>query len=336
MPMKRIYLATGVAAIAALVAGYAFLNNRNSSVRIERQPLPAQVVVKARPVAIEQDATSTLTQQNTPFIRPVLPMPLPVNSSSLADIVIRSEQDFVTPKSVSELRYSPFGFACERRLSATKAAGAMVMLDFDAPCQVAETVTVRHKGLEFTMLTSGIGRFSVAVPAFTKQAVFEVEMPDGEVVSASVFVLEADDFDRVAVQWAGDSNLKIHAFEPGVGYRRRGHVWANAPRSVSVAVQARGGYITELGDVDTTNAIHAEVYSFPSRRVQKPGVVRLSIQAEVTKRNCGKDIQTKTLQSGMNGGISVVDLTVSIPACDAIGDFLVLNNLLRDLKIAQN
>ncbi len=332
MPMRRIYLATGVAAIAALVAGYTFLNNQNSSVRIEQQPLPAQVVVKTQPVAVDQDTTSTLTQLNTPFIRPVLPMPLPVNGSGLADIVIRSEQNFVTPKSVSELRYSPFGFACERRLSATKAAGAMVVLDFDAPCQVAETVTVRHKGLEFTMLTSGIGRFSVVVPAFTKQAAFEVETPDGEVVSASVFVLEADDFDRVAVQWAGDSTLKIHALEPGIG----GHVWASAPQSVSVAVQARGGYITELGGVDTSNAIHAEVYSFPSRRVQKPGVVRLSIQAEVTKGNCGKDIQTKTVQSGVNGGVSVVDLTVSIPACDAVGDFLVLNNLLRDLKIAQN
>jgi len=334
--MKRVYLVTGVAVIAALVAGYALLNNRNSGLRIEPQPLSEQAGVKPQPDAVEQDETSTLTQLNTPFSRPELPAALPIGGSDLASIVKKTEQDFVTPMSVSEVRYSPFGFACERRLSATKAAGAMVMLAFDAPCQVAETVTVRHKGLEFTMLTSGIGRFSVVVPAFAKQAVFEVEMPDGEVVSASIFVSEADDFDRVAVQWAGDSILKIHAFEPSVGLRHRGHVWANAPQSVLVAVQARGGYITELGGVDTTYAIHAEVYSFPTRRVQKPGVVRLSIQAEVTNRNCGKDIQAKTLQSGVNGGVSMVDLTVSMPSCDAIGDFLVLNNLLRDLKIAQN
>jgi hypothetical protein len=31
-----------------------------------------------------------------------------------------------------------------------------------------------------------------------------------------------------------------------------------------------------------------------------------------------------------------VSLTLAIPDCDAIGEYLVLKNLLRDLKVASN
>jgi hypothetical protein len=122
----------------------------------------------------------------------------------------------------------------------------------------------------------------------------------------------------------------------GADYGESGHVWAEAPQSVAKALQARGGYITELGNIDHPAARHAEIYSFPTGQIHKSGVVRLSVEAEVTANTCDKEIMAQALQSGVDGGVSIVDLTLSMPACDAIGDFLVLNNLLRDLKIAQN
>jgi len=241
------------------------------------------------------------------------------------------EQDYATPKPGNDQLYSPLGFACDVTLQANKMAGAMVLLDFSAPCHMGEAVTIRHEGLEFTAVTSGLGRFRVAIPAMVKRAEFNVEITGGDVVTATVLVPEADDFDRVVVQWIGDSGLGIHATEPGGA-----HIWAGALQNSLMAVRASGGYITTLGDLNLPDAKYAEVYSYPSRRMQESGVVRLRLMAKVTAQNCGRDIRARVLQSGMNGSISAVDLTLNMPTCDAIGSDLVLNNLLRDLKIAQN
>ncbi len=242
-----------------------------------------------------------------------------------------TEQNYATPKPGNDQLYSPLGFACDVTLQANKVAGAMVLLDFNAPCHMGEAVTVRHDGLIFTAVTSGLGRFRVAIPAMVKRAEFNVEISGGDVVTATALVPEADDFDRVAVQWVGDSGLGIHAIEPGGA-----HVRAGSSQNALVAVQSRGGFITTLGDANLPEAKHIEVYSYPGRRMQDSGVVRLRLVAKVTAQNCGQDIQARILQSGVNGGVSPVDLTLNIPACDAIGSDLVLNNLLRDLKIAQN
>ena len=212
----------------------------------------------------------------------------------------------------------------------------MVTLDFRAPCRVNEAVTVGHQGLSFTAITSEIGHFSIRMPAMATRATFDVILSDGSSILKTVDVPEVSGYDRVALQWTGDSGLRIHALEMGARYGERGHVWAKAPQSVATALQARGGFITELGDADYLAAKRIEIYSFPTGHMQKTGLVRLSVEAEVTATTCNKEIRAQALQSGVDTEGSLIDLTLSMPGCDAIGDFLVLNNLLRDLKIAQN
>jgi hypothetical protein len=56
----------------------------------------------------------------------------------------------------------------------------------------------------------------------------------------------------------------------------------------------------------------------------------------VTKINCGRDIQAQSLEMRDAGQLKSQNLSLSVPGCDAVGDFLVLNNLLEDLKVARN
>ena len=50
--------------------------------------------------------------------------------------------------------------------------------------------------------------------------------------------------------------------------------------------------------------------------------------------NCGLEIEAQALETKTEGGIKTKNLTLPVPDCDAVGSFLVLNNLLEDLKVA--
>lgn len=326
---KKSYKTAAATIIIAATAGFVMQNGDALAARFAMADSP-----QPQPVQDTQLAAAEIVDNGVPNTPEIAQ--LPMDKSGLADRVNRAEQNYVSPNLAVDQPLSPLGLACDVTLKATKTAGAMVTLDFKAPCNANETVTVNHEGLTFTAVTSNIGHFTSVVPAMAMMASFELELLDGETISATANVPEVSGYDRVAVQWVGDSGLRIHALELGADYGENGHVWAEAPQSVAKALQARGGYITELGNIDFPAARHVEIYSFPTGQIHKSGVVRLSVEAEVTANTCDKEITAQALQSGVDGGVSIVDLTLSMPACDAIGDFLVLNNLLRDFKIAQN
>ena len=79
----------------------------------------------------------------------------------------------------------------------------------------------------------------------------------------------------------------------------------------------------------------AEVYTFPTGVAQQSGNVELTVEAEVTQANCGRDITAQSLEVTGSAPLRVRDLELAMPVCDAVGDFLVLKNMVNDLKIAQ-
>jgi hypothetical protein len=78
----------------------------------------------------------------------------------------------------------------------------------------------------------------------------------------------------------------------------------------------------------------AEVYSFPRAASSRNGQVTLSVETEVTAENCGRDVSAQSLELRNGDTLRTRDMVLSVPNCSAIGDFLVLNNLVEDLKIA--
>ncbi len=298
--------------MAILIAGYEFIT----------RPV---AVEPSQPVAVEPAVT-----EPKPIPRDIVRLALPAVGQALARRVGQSEQGY-KPLAPDNAQYSLLGFSCSVSLGVTHLRGDLVRLELDAPCQMGIPVIVRHEGVSFSAVTSDIGRVSMKMPVFNRQAVFSVEMPDGSTISTEVFVQQASEYDHVAVMWSGDAGLQIHAYEPSGA-----HVWGNAPQNLSIAIKGRGGYVTRLGSADFPEAKQAEIYSFPRQQLLKTGVVRLDLSAAVTPQTCGKDLLAKTLQPGLNGGNMLVDLVLKMPACNSGARNLVLKNIFRDLKIAQN
>lgn len=224
--------------------------------------------------------------------------------------------------------------SCEVTANARPIAAAMVNLTLLAPCLPNERVTVHHAGLLFNQVTDAQGGMDLSIPALAQEAVFIVAFSDGEGAVAQTTVEELVDFDRVAVQWKGDTGFQLHALEFGADYESAGHVWSGAPRDRTFAITGDGGFMSVLGDTEVPDALVAEVYTFPSGISQSAGTIHLSVETEVAENNCSLEIEAQTLQVSSGNDITSKDLTLSVPDCDASGNFLVLNNLFEDLKVA--
>jgi len=254
---------------------------------------------------------------------------------ALAARVATLNQAPATPVTVGR-DLNPFGMPCNTSFTATAAPGAMVDLALSANCHINERVELSQDRLRFARSTSNTGTLSVAVPALSGTPHFIVRFSNGDILTASVKSPDAQDYDRIMLQWQGDNAMHIHAYEFGARYGDDGHVWAGHPRDASFGDTAKGGFLTTLGDPDLANPLRAEVYSYPRGESRNSGVVRINIETGITKTNCGHEITAETLQSGATGTLLPADLTMSVPGCDAVGEFLVLKNIFRDMKIARN
>ena len=225
---------------------------------------------------------------------------------------------------------------CKASLTAEPGAAAMVNLMLSAPCLSGDRVTIHHSGLKFTEIVGNEGTLEVTVPALTEKAVFVVAFTNGDGAVAQTNVDSLTFYDRVAVQWKGQSSIELHAREFGADYGSDGHVWRGGPRDVSAVAGGAGGYLTQLGNSDASEALMAEVYTFPSGTAQSEGQVLLSLEAEVTELNCNTAFNAQTIEVQPDGELRVHEMEMNIPDCEATGEFLVLKNLLEDLTVASN
>lgn len=206
---------------------------------------------------------------------------------------------------------------------------AMVSLTVSAPCHGGERLTVHHSGMTFTAALDLNGHYAAQVPALTRTAVYIAETVSGGGAVAVAEVADAEAMERVVLQWSGQSGLEMHALEFGAEYGSDGHVWHGAQPGTAA------GQLVRLGDASLLAPRIAEIYSMPASHAGRSGTVALTAEAEVTGLNCGRDISAQALQ--LSGGrLSSRDLVMAMPDCDAQSSFLVLNNLVEDLKIASN
>ncbi|MBU2981065.1 hypothetical protein KO498_04485 [Lentibacter algarum] len=273
-------------------------------------------------------------------------MPLPVEISDIkltasdgsdAEASVLAALDVGKSESQSPVRSVPVeNDSCEITMLAAPKAAALVSLTIQAPCQPNERVVIHHNGMMFAEATDSIGTLETTVPALAETAVFIASFASGEgaVVTTNVDTLPS--FDRAAVQVQGTSGISLHAREFDAEYGTEGHVWSDTPGSIADAATGQGGFVLQLGDATLDNPITAEVYTFPTSIAKTEGEVLLSVDIEITATNCGQDIEAQTLQTDSSGGIKVQNLDMTMPDCDTVGDFLVLNNLVKNLKVASN
>ena len=224
--------------------------------------------------------------------------------------------------------------ACSPVMTATAAPMAMVHLTLSDACHRSAPVTIHHQGMMFSALTDADGVLTVDVPALAPDALFVADFKSGIGAAASVMVPEVALVDRAVLQWQGDDGVQIHALEFGAGYADPGHIWADSAGDPALAAEGTRGFLTTLGDPAVSDAMRAEVYTFPGGQSARDGQVVLNVEAEITSRNCGRDVAAQSIQIGPDHPVKAVDLTMTMPGCDAIGEFLVLKNMFADLTLA--
>ena len=223
--------------------------------------------------------------------------------------------------------------ACEITASATPAPMASVDLIVLAPCNGNEWVTIHHNGMMFSGVTDDSGVLMTTAPALAENAVYIAVFANGNGTVAVAQVADLADYDRVVLQWIGKGGFQIHAREFGAEYGSDGHIWFGMDENFS---PDQHGTIIRLGESQALVPHMAEVYTYPSAVSDKAGTVSMTIEAEVTANNCGRDVEAQTLEISGGSRLHTSELLLTVPECDAIGDFLVLNNLVDDMKIASN
>ncbi|WP_085307489.1 hypothetical protein [Planktotalea arctica] len=344
MDIKRIVMAGGVLATAGAI-GFVMQNGESAKARYAGASIPDISGTASEPLQVT-DITLTSAVADTVAAQTSRSE---LQEQSIAEAAIGApEQETIAPEiemaalgdpialEVVEPEFAPPVSLCSIEMTAEASAAAMVDLSLSAACYPNERVTFHHNGMMFTEATDETGNLNLSVPALSENAVFIVSFANGEGALANTKVPSLEFYDRMVVQSKASSGLHINAFEFGAAYRDEGHVNANSGRTMADAAKGHGGFITSLGDGVQGEALVAEVYTFPIETAQKQGDVHVSVDAEVTTANCGLRIEAQTLEVRRASAMKVQDVTLPIPACDAVGDFLVLQNLIQDLKVARN
>jgi len=213
---------------------------------------------------------------------------------------------------------------CTPDLSLTAGDQAMIAVRLSAPCAAGQRVVLRHAGLAVAESLDDSGLLTVDLPALNTRGEVSVLFADASVSRDAVPVPAAANLRRFAVQWMADDAFDLHAYEDGADFGTPGHVSAGNP------VSPTGGYLVSLGDAALDLPMLAQVYTWPADAAHRAEVV---VEAPVTAKTCARELLGETILAD-NGTVTVTDLTLAMPECDAQGDILVLNNLLPDMTLA--
>lgn len=345
MDVKR-KAARGIAVLAvALAAGHLVQNmgDKNMADKGAAKPVASAELVK-KPVKVETVAAGPAVPAPT-APKPAETAPLP--AAPLAATIPAAPAmpaEVKTPEVTVEVRKAvpaqpaaaqpepeaQTADACAATLDLLQEPNAMIGVTLLAPCNPNQRVVLRQGGLAVTGQTTSTGALFTALPAMESAALVEASFGDGTKISAEIAVPELATLRRFGVQWQADDAFQVHAFEDGASYGQPGHVSAVDPHRPAPGLASKGGFLTLLGDTASENPLLAEVYTFPADPAQKPEVI---VEAAVTDKTCGRELIAETLTS-TGGNVFVTDLTLAMPDCDGVGDYLVLKNLVLDLNMA--
>lgn len=216
---------------------------------------------------------------------------------------------------------------CNISARAVAVPGAMAQLSLRAPCHRNERVEIHHSGLTVSQNTDDYGALGMTIPALSEYAIFLISFEDETGTVATTHVTDIAEYDRVVLQWQGDTELQIHALEFGASYGSSGHVWDESSANGA-------GEVLRLGQTGLGSAKNIEVYSFPTGASGRSGTIDLTVEAEVTESNCGQTLNVQALELLSDSRLRSRDMSLTLPDCSQAGEFLVLNNLLSDLTIA--
>lgn len=220
---------------------------------------------------------------------------------------------------------------CLFEMSATPSDAAMVALKINAPCHSGEEVDLISGGISFSEYLDPDGQLDMMFPSLMAKPVITVSFGDGEVSTVQTELPDFGAYNRIALTWQGGTGLQLHALENGAGYDDPGHVWAESPHSPEAAITEAGGFLSVLGSVPNGGA--ADIYTYPAAMDTLATLPEISVEVMVTENTCGTQISGNIFGSG--AGLPMhMPLTIAMPGCDAVGQYLVLKNPGQEMKLA--
>jgi hypothetical protein len=282
----------------------------------------APVVSEVAPDSPAPEAEPVLVALPEPA--PVLPeLASPV--VPLQDVVLTDPAALPTPETVPALP-SPADVAdaCAPRLDLAAGQMSTISVTINAPCRAGERIVLRHAGLAVAERLSETGTLALDLPALQSSGEVSILFTDAEILTGSLPIPDLSQLRRFGVQWMAADAFQLYAFENGAGYGDAGSV------SLANPVSANGGYLIALGDPTLDLPMLAEVYTFPADPMIKAD---LAIESAVTDQTCDRELLGETLQL-RDGVLTVTDLTLAMPDCQAVGDILVLINPDQDVTLA--
>lgn len=224
-------------------------------------------------------------------------------------------------------------FACEIEMTAKPEVAAMAVLELQASCLTNARFTVHHNGMMISGITDEKGYWRATLPALGENALFIAAFPNGDGAVANVQIKDLSAYNRYVVQWKGDADIQMHAFEDGATYEAPGHVWRENSRDREDGLSGDAGFLTRFAENDLTESLNAEIYTFPLRQ---DASVDVNIEIQVGDAACNQDVEAQALIMSGAENLEARDLMIAMPDCGAVGEFLVLKNLYEDLTIARN
>lgn len=277
-------------------------------------PVLAETAPRAEePVAPAETELAALAEEPVAPLAPLAVPPLPDSPALTTD----AAPDAALPGATADPAAEAAAVAdCTPGLTLVPAPQAMISVTLAAPCHGDQKVILRHAGLAIAERLDAAGGLVLDLPALSVTGEVSVLFADATIARDAAPVADAAGVQRLAVQWMADDSFQIHVLEGTATYGEPGHVWADQP------VSPNGGYLVSLGNPDLDLPMLAQVYTWPAGA----GLPVLpTIEAVVTEATCDRELLGETIHAAA-GKVTVRELSLAMPDCDALGDILVLNN----------
>lgn len=327
--IRKIAVAGGTFA-AALGIGFVVQNGDALASRLAGEPEVVAAPVAMVPM-VELPAFEAPQVENSTALVAQLPKPISSFDPTLEPQLLAAvaAEDFGVTSDAPALTTIASTGDCTPRMLLSAAEGAMVEVNLDAPCAADQIVTIHHQGMMFTAATDADGLYSTQIPALAKAPVVMASFMDGSTAVGATFVSDFDDYHRAVLLWQGDTGLELHAFIDGATYGDPLHLTTVGNTSAGGAVMQR------FGEDLVAEANFSEVFSIPTFGAEDGSKsVRFSVEAEITAENFGREISAQTLEFAAASDLKALDLSLSIPSCDAVGDFILLGSLISPVHLA--
>ena len=207
---------------------------------------------------------------------------------------------------------APRSPGCEPHLEMSEMATGMVRVSLVTRCHLKRALTVSINGLKADIVTDASGNWEAVLPALSSRMIAKFQFGE-TTIEKQLDVSSSESFQHVLLLWNGVQTFRIHVESHG---------------------EFDGDFEKNLIRIGSGDGAAFEVFSFPSTSGIGNSVLRLAVDATVTKDNCGKRASVTAYQTGFSGRLRPTEISYTMPECARVGDTVRLQNLFRDMRLA--